>query len=157
MREHEGTARSGDPAFGVVMAAAGMAISLLLTLLFGVVAGAVAALLGVGAIVTGLRARRGGRGAAAIVAGAAAVVLAVVSTVGSVTLMNRLHDRAVASGRAPVFSASFEPPCLGFSGLILNVAGDRTKLKQMVGELNTLQTMPQETLTAEASSDRSDT
>ena len=65
--------KNGHPVAGIVLGIAGISIALLMTLLFGVVAGGIAAALGIGALLLGVSARKSSpRGVGAIVAGALA-------------------------------------------------------------------------------------
>ena len=91
----------GHPVAGIVLGIAGIAVSLLMTLMFGVIAGAVAAGLGVCAAVLGISARRHGRrGMGAVVAGALAVALAVTMTFSTVTILTGMKKTEI--GRAHV-------------------------------------------------------
>ena len=123
----ETSVKNGHPVTGIVLGIAGIVVALLTTLLFGVIAGAVAGVLGLGALLLGISARKGGRrGIGAIVAGALALVLAVTMTFAYVGTMKRLKDTAVASGVAPTFARYMENPYMGLSSVVMNAVNDKT-------------------------------
>ncbi len=94
----------GHPVLGIVLAVLGIGIAVLFTLLFGVIAGGAAALLGIIAIVLGVGARKGGRGLGAIVTGSVAIVVAIGMMFTTVSAMNLMHKAALETGKAPVFA-----------------------------------------------------
>ena len=117
MSTYENKNKVGHPVLGVVLAVLGIGIAVLFTLLFGIIAGAAAAILGIVAILLGVGARKGGRGIGA---------------------MNLLHRAALDTGKAPVFAECFENPYLGLSSVYFKVAGDEAKMKALTDELETL-------------------
>ncbi len=119
------TNKIGHPVAGIILGIVGIAIAVLMTLLFGVIAGAVAAALGIGAALLGISARRkGGRGVGAIVAGALALVMAVSMTFTSANLLKTMKNTAVSSGVAPTFAKYMDNPYLGLAGVAANAAED---------------------------------
>ena len=118
-----GNNKVGHPVAGIVLGIAGIAVALLMTLLFGVAAGAVAGVLGLGAALLGFIARRnGGRGMGAIVAGALAIVLAFTMTFASVNTLKTMKDVAETSGVAPTFAKYMDNPYMGIAGIAANAA-----------------------------------
>ncbi|MBR2662603.1 MAG: DUF308 domain-containing protein [Clostridia bacterium] len=115
--------KAGHPVIGILLGIAGIAVAFLMTLLFGVAAGAVAGILGIGAALLGILARRnGGRGMGAIVAGALAIVLAFTMTVASVNTLKTMKNIAETSGVAPTFAKYMENPYTGIAGIAANAA-----------------------------------
>ena len=138
MSTYENKNKIGHPVLGVVLGILGIGIAVLFTLLFGVIAGAAATILGIVGILLGVGARKGGRGIGAIVTGAIAVVVAVAMMFTTVTAMNMLHRAALETGKAPVFAECFESPYLGLSSVYFKVAGDEAKTKALMDEVEAL-------------------
>ena len=140
----ETAVKTGHPVTGIVLGIAGIVVALLTTLLFGVVAGAVAGALGLGALLLGISARKGGRrGIGAIVAGTLALVLAVTMTFASVGTMKKLKDTAAASGVAPTFTKYMDNPYMGLSSALIKAVNDNTSkdaVKTLQNELDALNT-----------------
>ncbi len=113
----------GHPVAGIILGIAGIAFALLMTLLFGVIAGAVAGAFGIGAVLLGYFAHRNGnRGMGAIVAGALAIVLAFSMTFASVNTLKSMRDVAETSGVAPTFAKYMDNPYMGIAGIAANAA-----------------------------------
>ena len=138
MSTNENTNKIGHPVLGIVLAVLGIGIAVLFTLLFGIIAGAAAAILGIVGILLGVSARKGGRGIGAIVTGSVAVLAAVVMMFTTVSAMNLMHKAALETGKAPVFAECFESPYLGLSSVIYKVAGDEAKTKALMDEMEAL-------------------
>lgn len=138
MNTYENKIKVGHPVLGVVLAILGIGIAVLFTLLFGVIAGAAATILGILAILLGVGARNGGRGSGAIVTGCIAIVVAVAMMFTTVSAMNLMHKAALETGKAPVFTECFENPYMGLSSIYFKVAGDEAKLKALTDEMQTL-------------------
>ena len=134
--------KAGHPVAGIVLGILGISVALLMTLLFGIIAGAVAGILGITAGLLGISARRrGSRGVGAIVAGALALVLAVCMTFSSVGMMKHLKATADASGVAPNFTRYMDNPCLGLSSVVANAVNDSRNpdaIKTIQSELEAL-------------------
>ena len=84
--------KSGHPVLGIILGILGIVAALFLCLLTGVIGGVIAGILGLAAVLTGMAARKGGKGIGAIVAGALAIILAVVLTVGSVRTFQQIQE-----------------------------------------------------------------
>ena len=138
MSTNENKMKIGHPVLGIVLAVLGIGIAVLFTLLFGVIAGGAAALLGIIAIVLGGGARKGGRGLGAIVTGSVAIVVAIGMMFTTVSAMNLMHKAALETGKAPVFAECFESPYMGISSIYFKIAGDEAKMKAVTEELETL-------------------
>ena len=138
MSTNENKMKIGHPVLGIVLAVLGISIAVLFTLLFGVIAGGAAALLGIIAIVLGVGARKGGRGLGAIVTGSVAIVVAIGMMFTTVSAMNLMHKAALETGKAPVFAECFESPYMGISSIYFKIAGDEAKMKAVTEELETL-------------------
>ena len=111
----------GHPVAGIILGIAGIGVALLTTLLFGVIGGAVAGALGIGAALLGFFARKNGnRGMGAIVAGALAIVLAFSMTFASVNTMKAMKEAAESSGVAPTFAKYMDNPYLGIYSVAMN-------------------------------------
>ena len=137
------TGKAGHPVAGTVLGIVGIAVALLMTLLFGVIAGAAAAALGIAAALLGISARRssGQRGIGAITAGVLAIALAVCMTFTSVNTMKNLRDTAAASGVAPTFTRYMDNPYLGLSSVVsnaVNASNDGEAVKTIEKELEAL-------------------
>ena len=128
--------KMGHPVAGIVLGIAGIAVSLLLTLMFGVIAGAVAAGLGIFAAVLGISARRHGRrGMGAIVTGAATM------TFSTVTILTGMKQTAQAAGIAPTFAKCMDNPYMGVAGIAANamkVQNETDAVKTIQGEMEAL-------------------
>ncbi len=134
--------KNGHPVAGIVLGIIGISIALLMTLLFGVVAGGIAAALGIGALLLGVSARKSSpRGVGAIVAGALALVLAVSMTFASVGTLKLLKETAAKSGVAPTFARYMDNPYLGLSSIVsnaVNASNDGEAVKTIEKELEAL-------------------
>ncbi len=102
--------KTGHPVAGIVLGIAGMGVSLLMALLFGAVAGEVAA---------GL-----------------AIIFAVTTSCTSVNMMKTLRDTAKESSVAPHFVQCMENPYLGLVSSAANTANDKS-LKDPVETVQT--------------------
>ena len=132
--------KGGHPILAVVLGAIGIIIALLLTLFFGVIAGAVALLLGVIAILLGLSARKqGGRGLGGIIAGGLAAVLAIVMTVSSINAFEMVKKEAAKyNDVAPLVVKSLDNTYLGIMGMFINMPKDEGSLQELVDQYNLL-------------------
>ena len=132
----------GHPVAGIVLGIAGIAIAVLMTLLFGVIAGAVAGVLGIVSVLLGCSARKHGtRGVGAIVTGALAVVLAVSMTFASAGMMKQLKATADSSGVAPNLARYMDNPYMGLASVAMNAVNDSKNpdaVKTIQGELDAL-------------------
>ena len=135
--------KMGHPVFGILLGIAGIAIAIMMTLWFGVIAGAVAGAFGIGAALLGISARRHGtRGAGAIVAGVLAIVLAFSMTFVSANIMKAMKDTAVKSGVAPNFARYMDNPYLGVAAVAMNAVNasqDGETAKTIEQEMKALQ------------------
>lgn len=128
--------RSGHPLLGFLVGLLGISVALLLSLVFGVIAGAVAGFLGLIALLMGFSARRySHRGFGAILAGILAIVLAFSMTLTSIDTIKNLKETAAASGMAPTFTRYMNEPHLGLFSAVANAAND----KNNQDAVNTLQ------------------
>ena len=128
----------GHPVLGILLGILGIVAALLLTFLTGIVGGGLAFLLGLAALLLGMKARNGkGRGIGAIAAGALAVVLAVLLTVGSVSSFRALYTEAVTTNTAPLVARYLDKPYLGLAGMILN-APSEADAREMIRQLDAL-------------------
>ena len=118
--------KAGHPVAGIILGILGIAVALLMTLLFGVVAGAVAGFFGLLAVLLGFGARRySRRGVGAIIAGVLAIVLAFSMTITSIDTIKNMRETAAASGVAPNFAKYMDNPYLGLSSVVLNAANEQ--------------------------------
>ncbi len=145
MSTYENTNKIGHPVAGIVLAILGIGIAVLFTLLFGIIASSVAVLLGIGAILLGVHARKGGRGMGAIITGAVAVLTAAAMLFSTVGIMNTMHRAALETGKAPVFAECFDSPYLGISSVVFKVAGNEAKVKELMDEMESLKSITSET------------
>ena len=143
MSNYEKKMAGGHPIAGIILGILGILVALLLTFLFGAIAGGVALLLGVIALLLGIGARKSGRGMGAIIMGALAIVLAVSMTFVSANMMKEMRQRAADTGVAPVFTDCFRSPYLGLVSVVMNAAGDQTKADALAKEMDQLQKMIQ--------------
>ena len=134
----------GHAVDGIVLGILGIAVAFLMSLLFGVIAGAVAGILGIVAALLGYSAhKRGNRGVGAIVAGVLALVLAVSLTFTSANMLKTMKETAVSSGVAPSFARYMDNPYLGIAGVAANAVEDmkgneNDVFKTLQGELEAL-------------------
>ena len=134
--------KAGHPVAGIILGILGIAVALLMTLLFGVVAGAAAGFFGLLAVILGFGARRySRRGVGAIIAGVLAIVLAFSMTITSIDTIKNMRETAAASGVAPNFAKYMDNPYLGLSSVIANAVNDSKDpdaIKTIQGELEAL-------------------
>ena len=113
----------GHPVLGIILGIAGIGIALMMTLLFGVIAGAAAGALGIGAALLGVFARKHShRGMGAIVTGALAIILAFSMTFASVNTLKGMKEVAESSGVAPTFAKYMDNPYMGIASVAANAA-----------------------------------
>lgn len=131
------TKQYGHPVLGIVLGILGIIAALLLCVVSGVVGGAIAGVLGLAALLTGLNARKGGKGVGAIVLGILAVVLAISLTVGTVNLFRGVRKEAARyAEEAPLVVRSLEKPEFGFVGMFLNLPNDEGTLDELTRQFN---------------------
>ncbi len=132
-------AKTGHPVLGILLGILGICAALLLTFLTGIVGGSLAFLLGLAALLLGMKARNGkGRGIGAIAAGALAVVLAVLLTAGSVSSFRTLYTEAVTTNMAPLVARYLDKPYLGLAGMLLNAPAEEADAREMIRQLDAL-------------------
>ena len=130
--------KAGHPVLGIILGVLGVLIALLLSVFTGAIGGAVALLLGVGALLLGLFARKkSNRGIGAIIVGAIAIVLAISTTINSVNNFKALHKELEQyADEAPLVVKSFNQPYLGLIGLMLNLPKDEGSAAELVEQFN---------------------
>jgi hypothetical protein len=108
---------------GIILGIVGIIAALLGAPVAGVIGGGVAALLGIGAILLGLSARKAGKGMGAVITGAIALILAVVMTVSSIKMMEAVKEQAQAhKDIAPLVAKYCDNTYLGLLGVVINAA-----------------------------------
>ena len=131
--------KSGHPVLGIILGILGIIAALFLCLLTGVIGGAIAGILGLAAVLTGMAARKGGKGIGAIVAGALAIILAVVLTVGSVRTFEQIQKEASQyAEEAPLVVKCLDKPYLGMIGMIINLPKDEASVQELTDQFNLL-------------------
>ena len=138
MNEYETKTKVGHPVLGIFLALLGMFTALLLTFFVGAGATAVAVVLGVIAVLLGVGARKGGRGIGAIIMGGVAVAMAVIMLFNVVGSLNKLHDKAESTGKAPLISKYMENPYFGLMGIFANLPKDEGTLNELMQEIDAL-------------------
>lgn len=130
--------KAGHPVLGVVLGILGILCALFLCLIGGVIGGAIALILGALAIVIGLSARKnGGKGIAAVIAGALAVLLAIVMTVSTVTLFNRIKETAGKyADEAPLIVKCLDNPSLSIIGMVMNIPDGEGTAHELIEQFN---------------------
>ena len=136
MSNNENMIKSGHPVLGLVLGLLGCAIALLLTILTGAIGGGIAALLGIIALILGIKARKSGRGIGAIITGVLAIVLAVFLTLGTIGSFITLKEKADELGTVPLISKYMDKPYLGIVGMALSIPSDEGTLQQFTDEMN---------------------
>ena len=132
--------KAGHPVLGIILGVLGVLIALLLSVFTGAIGGAVALLLGVGALLLGLFARKkSNRGIGAIIVGAIAIVLAISTTINSVNNFKALHKELEQyADEAPLVVASgvFQLGHVGFLGEVALVAASGDELDEHLFRLH---------------------
>ncbi len=138
MNDYENNTKVGHPVLGIFLGLLGIIIALLLSFVTGAVATGVAVLLGLIAILLGVKARRGGKGISAIITGGIAIVLAVLMLVTTIGTFNVMRDKAASSGVAPLLAKYIDKPYLGLVGVIISLPQDEATLQELIDEMNQL-------------------
>ena len=143
--------KKGHPAVGIVLGIIGIVAALPLAFMGGVVGGCICALLGIIAIIIGVRANRGGRrGGAAVVFGVIAVIVAVLMTFLSISVFKLMHDKAAESGVAPLVEKYAEDPYFGLMGIVSKIPQDEGTVTEFIDQLNQLNDLTESQLPANA-------
>ncbi len=114
--------KSGHPVLGIVLGLMGIGIALTLTIFTGVVGGGVALLLGLAALILGVKASKGGARIGSILVGVVAMLLAAVMTVTSVGAVSLLRDTAMKNNPDSLVAKYTDKPYLGFLGMAINAS-----------------------------------
>ncbi len=126
---------TGHPVLGVILGILGILIAIFLILLFGIIPGCIAGLLGLIAIILGIKARKSGRGIGAIVTGALALILAVAIAAGTAGIIKNLHNKALESGNAPLVAEFADNPYMGIMGMFSRAAEKNAENESYTDEL----------------------
>ena len=123
---------------GIILGIVGIIAALLGAPVAGVIGGGVAALLGIGAILLGLSARKAGKGMGAVITGAIALILAVVMTVSSIKMMEAVKEQAQAhKDIAPLVAKYCDNTYLGLLGVVINAANaGEDELNELMKQFN---------------------
>ena len=133
------TIKKGHPVLAVILGILGILAALLLCLLTGVIGGAIAGVLGLGALLIGILGKKGGgKGVGGIITGALAILLAVILTVTSIASLKLMKEKAVEAGTAPLIEKYFDDPTMGLLGVALKIPMDEGGLQELTQELETL-------------------
>ena len=114
--------KSGHPVLGIVLGLMGIGIALTLTIFTGVVGGGVALLMGLAALILGVKASKGGARIGSILVGVVAMLLAAVTTVISVGAVSLMRDTALKNNPDSLVAKYTDKPYLGFLGTAINAA-----------------------------------
>ncbi|MBR6377344.1 MAG: hypothetical protein IKS05_06235 [Oscillospiraceae bacterium] len=132
--------KSGHPVLGIVLGLMGIGIALTLTILTGVVGGGVALLLGLAALILGVKASKGGARIGSILVGVVAMLLAAVMTVTSVGAVSLLRDTALKNNPDSLVAKYTDKPYMGFLGMAINVSkSDEDSVEALMAEFQALQ------------------
>lgn len=143
--------KTGHPVLGAILGILGIGASFPASMLFGVIGGGVCALLGIIAIILGVKAKRGGRkGVPAVVFGVIAIVLAVLMTVMVVVGIAGMQKKAAESGTAPLLAKYAENPYFGVVGILNKIPKDEGAFEDLMEELNQFDSLGTDTLPANA-------
>ena len=133
------TIKKGHPVLAVILGILGILAALLLCLLTGVIGGAIAGVLGLGALLIGILGKKGGgKGIGGIVTGILAILLAVVLTASSIASLNLMREKAAEAGTAPLIEKYLDDPTMGLLGVALKIPQDEGSLEELTQQLNTL-------------------
>ena len=132
------TKKAGHPTLGLLLGFLGIAAALLLVFLTGIVGAGIAAIFGLTAILLGAKARKGGKGFGAIATGALSILLAAILLVSVVGLFTTMHDRAVATGTAPLVAKYVENPHLGLLGIAVRASQDEVAASEFMDQMTLL-------------------
>ena len=132
--------KSGHPVLGIVLGLMGIGIALTLTILTGVVGGGVALLLGLAALILGVKASKGGARIGSILVGVVAMLLAAVMTVTSVGAVSLMRDTALKNNPDSLVAKYTDKPYMGFLGMAINVSkSDEDSVEALMAEFQALQ------------------
>ena len=110
---------------GIILIILSVAVSVICTLLFGVVGGGVAALLAIIAILLAVRCmKKGGKGKGVVIVGVVAILLAALMSAMMVTTFRSMQKSAENYGDVPLVAKYLDNPYLGVSGIIINASRD---------------------------------
>jgi Flp pilus assembly protein protease CpaA len=137
----ENNVKTGHPVLGILLALLGIGIALLFTFLTGVIGGGIALLLGVLAVVLGVKARKGGKGIGAIVLGVIAIVLALLMTFSSIATFSAMRSEAEKAKPGSLIAKYTDKPYLGVVGILMNLPTDEASVEELMNEINELQAM----------------
>lgn len=133
------TIKKGHPVLAVILGILGILAALFLCLLTGVIGGAIAGVLGLGALLIGILGKKGGgKGVGGIITGALAILLAVILTVTSIASLKLMKEKAVEAGTAPLIEKYLDDPTMGLLGVALKIPQEEGSLEELTQELNTL-------------------
>ena len=117
--------KNGHPVAGIVLGIVGITVALLMTLLFGVIAGGVAAALGIGALLLGISARKGATIVVTVSMGSAERELPIIAGQSVETAVRALNAQGfVASG---VYVSSDTVEAGKVIGYTSHTAGDKER------------------------------
>ena len=129
------TIKKGHPVLAVILGILGILVALFLCLIGGAIAG----VLGLGALLIGILGKKGGgKGVGGIITGALAILLAVILTVTSIASLKLMKEKAVEAGTAPLIEKYFDDPTMGLLGVALKIPMDEGGLQELTQELETL-------------------
>jgi hypothetical protein len=132
--------KSGHPVLGIVLGLMGIGIALTLTIFTGVVGGGVALLMGLAALILGVKASKGGARIGSILVGVVAMLLAAVMTVTSVGAVSLLRDTALKNNPDSLVAKYTDKPYMGFLGMAINVSkSDEDSVEALMAEFQALQ------------------
>lgn len=132
--------KSGHPVLGIVLGLMGIGIALTLTIFTGVVGGGVALLMGLAALILGVKASKGGARIGSILVGVVAMLLAAVMTVSSVAATSLMRDTALKNNPDSLVAKYTDKPYLGFLGMAINVSkSDEDSMDALLEEFKQLQ------------------
>ena len=120
---------------GIILGIISIAVSFLLSLMGGIIAGIPALVLGVVALIIGIRGIKSGSGKAAVVIGILAVAITVITQVTAAGTGKTIQN-AAKEENLPLMEKYCSNPYLGLAGIFLNASNDQANMDQFTEELN---------------------
>ena len=130
--------KTGHPVLGVILGILGILAAVTLTFFTGVIGCGIAVLLGLIALILGIKARRAGRGVGAIIAGLLALLVAAGAMTATLGIFRTMRDKAAEAKTAPLVEEYAAKPYLGLLGILINLPEDEAGATEFLEQLKSL-------------------
>lgn len=127
--------KKGHPILAVVLGLLAVTASIFLIPISGVIGGGIALILGILALVLGIKSRKGGRGIPGILIGIVTIVMSVLLTVSTINALVALREEAKRQKPDSLVAQYMDKPYLGLMGVISSLPEDQATMEQFMAEL----------------------